>query len=78
MTCMLLISFTYYKSVKRRNLKWRGELADTYTEAHVCSLLSLLLAHFSHLLTQTLFEFLISEKKKPVNGKARTCGLLFS
>ena len=63
MTCMLLISFTYYKSVKRHNLKWRGELADTYREAHVCSLLSLLLAHFSHLLTQTLFEFLISEQK---------------
>ena len=78
MTCMLLISFTYYKSVKRHNLKWRGELADTYREAHVCSLLSLLLAHFSHLLTQTLFEFLISENIKPVNGKARTCRLLFS
>ena len=42
-------------------MAWR--IGDTYREAHVCSLLSLLLAHFSHLLTQTLFEFLISEKK---------------
>lgn len=64
---MLLLLFTYYKSVKRHNLKWRRELADTYREAHVCSPLSLFLAHFSHLLTQTLFEFL---RKKACEWKS--------
>lgn len=71
---MLLISFTYHKSVKRHNLKWRRELADTYREAHVCSLLSLLLAYFSHLLKQTLFEFF---RKKAYEWKSADLQVAF-
>lgn len=77
MICMLLISFTYYKSVKRHNLKWRGELADTYREAHVCSLLSLLLAHFFTFAYTDAFRVPHIRKKKACEWKSADLRVTF-